>query len=196
MLIGIVGQIGAGKSTATDILKKNGAAVISADDIGRDVVENNPAVLNKLAKTFGPDILTPSGRLRRRKLGEIAFASDHTKQQLNRIVHPPLLKELARRVKAARKTHDLVVIDAALLIDWGWDRKVDLTILIHAGREIQIKRLRARGYSIAEARQRLKSQLAYRSLRAHADLAILNNTTPAQLEKKIRRLLKRFRKTV
>jgi len=160
------------------------------------VVENNPAVLNKLAKTFGPDILTPSGRLRRRKLGEIAFASDHTKQQLNRIVHPPLLKELARRVKAARKTHDLVVIDAALLIDWGWDRKVDLTILIHAGREIQIKRLRARGYSIAEARQRLKSQLAYRSLRAHADLAILNNTTPAQLEKKIRRLLKRFRKTV
>ena len=196
MLIGLVGRIGAGKSTAADIFKKHGAYVISADDIGRDVVEKNPAVLKRLVSAFGKDILTPTGKLRRRKLGEIAFASDNSKRKLNTIVHPALLKELARQVKTAQKTHTLIVIDAALLIDWGWHKKVDLTVLIHAGLETQIKRLRAKGYSLAEARQRLKSQLPYRTLRSHADVAILNNTTHAKLETKIRYLLDSLAKTV
>ncbi|MBN2227839.1 MAG: dephospho-CoA kinase [candidate division Zixibacteria bacterium] len=196
MLVGIVGRIGAGKSTAAEIFEKYGAYVISADKIGRDVVEKNPSVLKQLAKTFGTDILTPAGKLRRRKLGEIAFASDDTKRKLNAIVHPALLKELDRQVKAAQKTHTLVVIDAALLIDWGWQKKVDLTVLIHAGVETQTKRLRAKGYDLAEVRQRLRSQLPYRTLRKQADVAVLNNTTRAKLETKIRRLISRLAKTV
>jgi dephospho-CoA kinase len=189
MLIGITGQIGTGKTEVANLFKKYGAHVISADEIGKNVVEKNPAILKQLVSEFGPEILTDSGRLRRKKLGVIAFSSDKNKERLNRIVHPPLLKELHQRVKSAKKNYKCVVIDAALLIDWGWHRKVDLTILVHAGREIILNRLSRKGFSREEAKMRLKSQLKYSTLRKCTDIVIFNNKSIESLERKVQRIL-------
>ena len=189
MLIGVTGQIGTGKTVVANYFKKHGAFVISADKIGRDVVENNTAVLKKLVKEFGSVIVTKSGRLQRRKLGRIAFSSEENKKRLNRIVHPPLLKELQRQVNSAKKNHNCIVIDAALLIDWGWHKKVDLTILVHAGEKIKISRLLKRGFSAEEALERLKSQLKYSQLRKCTDIVVFNNKSIGSLEKKIQKIL-------
>lgn len=192
MLIGITGQIGSGKSEVARIFGKYGAFVISADKIGKDVVEKNPAVLNKLVRAFGTDILTRSGRLRRKMLAELAFSSEELKQKLNNIVHPPLLKELAGQGESALRTHKLVVIDAALLLDWGWDKKVDMTIFVHANDRMKIARLVENGYTIEEAKMRLKSQPRFAEFKERSDITILNNKSLDSLEVKVKKIIRKF----
>jgi len=192
MLIGITGQIGTGKTEVARVFERHGAYLISADQIGREVVEGSPRVLKHLADVFGPDILTPGGKLRRRRLGEIAFSSNKSKLILNNIVHPLLLKDLERRVKRARRYYDLIVIDAALLIDWGWHRKVDLSILVHAGKEIKIRRLINKGYSRHEAVMRIKAQLSFRLLRDKVDIVLMNNRDLASLERRVLFLIRQI----
>jgi dephospho-CoA kinase len=125
-------------------------------------------------------------------LGRIAFSSEENTEKLNSVVHPPLLKELERRVKQAKRKYELIVVDAALLVYWNWQKKVDLTILVHAGREIRFKRLLTGGLTIEEIRMRTESQLPYRHLRAAADVVIYNNSTLKCLEGRIKRLLKKI----
>lgn len=192
MLIGITGLIGSGKSEVARIFKKHGACVISADQIGKEVVENNKSLLNKLASIFGRDILTPRGNLRRRKLGERAFSSKSNRDKLNTVVHPYLLKELARQSKQALKKYKIVVIDAALLIFWGWHDKVDLTILVHAGRDIRLSRFMAKGYGQDEFNMRTLSQLSYTAMRKGADMVIMNNKSLESLEVKVKKILKKI----
>ncbi len=192
MLIGLVGQIGSGKSEVAAIFKKFGACVISADKIGREVVDNNPAVLKKLIKSFGPEIVTTFGRLKRKHLGRLAFSDTAAKSKLDAIVHPYLLKELARQSKKALRNNNLVIIDAALLVDWGWHKRVDLTILVHAKREILISRLRRKGYTKTEALNRLKLQKSYSELKKAADLIVYNNGSIAELQQKVLRIINRL----
>jgi len=191
MLIGITGQIGSGKTEAAKIFARLGAFVISADRIGKEVVEKDSAIPKKLVKAFGHDILTPTGRLRRKYLARLAFSSEIQKKKLNKIVHPALLKELAKQARAAIKKHNIVVIDAALLLDWGWDKKVDLTIVIHASDKTKIARLTGKGYSVEEARMRLRSQLKYQVFKARADIIIHNNKTLNSLELRIKKILEK-----
>jgi dephospho-CoA kinase len=193
VLIGIAGQIGSGKSEVARIFKKHGAFVLSADKIGREVVEKNPATLKRLVKAFGKKILSKTGRLRRRSLGEIAFASEEEKRKLNNIVHPVLLKELENQARAVSRKYDMVVIDAALLIDWKWDRKVDYTILVHAPDKIKLDRLIKMGYSKAEAGNRIRSQLKYRELRKRSDFVVLNNKSLDSLELKVKKIVMKLR---
>ena len=192
MLVGLVGQIGSGKSEVAAIFREFGAFIISADKIGKDVVEKNPAVLKRLARTFGSDILTPSGRLRRKRLGRLAFAGEKSMARLNAIVHPYLLKELARQSKAASRKYKMVVIDAALLVDWGWHKKVDLTILVHAKKEILVSRLIKKGYSRQEALERIRAQQTYSTLRKASNLVISNNGTIKDLRPKVERIVNRL----
>ena len=189
MLIGVTGQIGSGKSEAARILAGMGAFVISADRIGRDLVKKDPAILKKLVRAFGKEILTPGGRLRRKHLARLAFSDESQKRKLNKIVHPALLKELTGQSRAALKKHDIVVIDAALLLDWGWDKKVDLTIVIHATDKTKIGRLVRKGYSIEEARMRLRSQLKYSEFKSRADIVIHNNKSLKSLKLRLKKIL-------
>jgi dephospho-CoA kinase len=189
MLIGITGQIGSGKTEVARIFRKFHARVIFADKIGHDVVEKNPAILKKLVRSFGPEILTSHGRLKRKLLGKMAFSSPAQKKKLNTIVHPPLLKELSRQVRDASKGNRLVVVDAALLIDWGWHKKVDFLIVIHSPHQLKISRFMNKGYSYQEANDRLKSQLPLVRYRHYADFVIYNNKSIAALEVQVAEIM-------
>lgn len=184
-LIGVTGRIGAGKSTAAAGLKALGAQVVDADRIGHAVVDNSSALKRRLAVAFGDDILTPTGRVRRKLLASRAFDSDGTRLQLNDLVHPYLLKELRQRVAMAQTRYPTVVIDAALLLDWNLDREVDYTLVIHAGRDLRFARLASRGISRQDARAREKYQLPFREYQARADRVILNNRSQADLLRKV-----------
>ena len=188
MLIGITGQIGSGKSTAAKILKKMGMAIIDADKIGKQVVDENPALLRKLAKEFGSEILTKSGKLKRKKLAELAFKNEKSKKQLNAIVHPFLLKELLRQIKEYSQKTNHVVVDAALLLDWKLDKKMDMTIVIHTSQKDRLKRLFKRGISPKDALSRQKAQLPYSEYRKRSDILILNNQTEFELKNKLNKI--------
>lgn len=169
-----------------------GAAVIDADRIGREVVENNPQVLARLVRRFGEDILTRSGRLNRRKLALRAFQNDAAKLHLNRIVHPPLLKELKRQTRQAARVNNVVVIDAALLLDWNLDRIVDLTIVIRASQSKRLERLMDRGISRTDALARQRGQLPLVEYRLRADYVLLNNDSPDRLRDKLMKIVRRI----
>ncbi len=194
MLIGITGQIGTGKSEVARLFERHGAFVISADQIGREVVERNRGILRELVRAFGAEILTPGGKLRRRRLGELAFATPIGKRKLDKIVHPRLLRELSRQASRALRKHSLVVIDAALLVDWKWDKKVQYTVLVHSRNEIKASRLLKKAYSRDEIETRINSQKDFIELRKHANFIIHNNKSLDSLEVQVEKLIEKLKR--
>lgn len=192
MNVGITGQIGSGKTTAAKILASFGAAVIDADRIGREVVDKSAQLRRKLANRFGKEILTATGKLSRKKLAQLAFANDAAKKQLNRLVHPFLLKELQRQMKQLSRRYSVIVIDAALLLDWELDRSMDLVLVVHASKEIRLKRLTARGMSKADALARQKAQMPFNEYQKRADCVVLNNGSIDKLQSRLHRIWQEF----
>ena len=188
MLIGLTGQIGAGKTSAASVLARLGAAVVDADRIGHQVVDQSIQLRKKLVNTFGAEIVNAGGNIIRKKLAKLAFENQESKDKLNSLVHPYLLKELRSQVLDASRTHSVVVLDAALLLYWGMDKEVDFVLVIHAGRESRLGRLAARGISKDDALARQKSQLPYREFRKRADRVMLNNGSPEDLARKVKQL--------
>ncbi len=191
MFVGVTGQIGSGKSTAATILGELGGVVISADEVGRDVVENNKTLLTRLARSFGADILDKPGVLNRQKLANRAFADNESRDKLNQLVHPYLLRELARRMKALSEKHDVVIVDAALIPNWGLCTSLDFVLVVHASAEVRLRRLIQRGVDPDDARARQKAQLKFSAYRECADRIVLNNSSVDRLRRKIERIWRR-----
>jgi len=191
MIIGLTGQIGAGKTAAAKILARFGAYIIDADKIGHQVVAQSATLRRQLVRAFGKEILDKRGEVRRKKLASLAFANENSKQTLNRLVHPHLLRELRRQVKQALETHEVIVIDAALLLYWKMDREVDRVLVIHTSREQRLARMTTRGISRTDALARERAQLPYSEFRKRADILFLNNGSVDDLERKLRAFWRR-----
>jgi dephospho-CoA kinase len=193
ILIGITGLIGSGKSTAAKLLAKAaGGIVIDADRIGRSVVEDSPQLLRRLVRQFGPGILNRAHGLNRKRLAALAFTDNISKNALERLIHPYLLRELRRQIAAASKSHPLVIVDAALLLYWKLDSEMNRTLVIHAFRETRLERLALRGISRTDALARERLQLPLSVYRARADHVILNNGSQTQLQAKLILLLRKI----
>lgn len=178
LLIGVTGGIACGKTEVCKVFQKKGATILSGDQIGKEVVEKNKKVLKELVRTFGEEILNKNRTLNRRKLGKIAFASKEAKDKLNEIVHPYLLGDLRKRVESVRKKNPeaVVVIDVALIVEWGLQDELDHLVFVESKREDKIKRLQEqKGYSRKEALDRIKSQLPEITKKRLADFVIRND---------------------
>ena len=184
LLIGVTGGIACGKTEVAEVFRKKGAIVLSGDQIGKEVVEKEGTVLKQLVHAFGQDILNKNGTLDRRKLGEIAFASEESRDKLNRIIHPHLLKELRGRIQNIEEENPraVVVIDAALIFEWGLEKELDHLIFVESKEENKIRRLqKEKGYSKKEALDRIKSQLPEKVKEKKADVVIRNDEGLAEL---------------
>jgi len=191
LLIGVTGGIACGKTEVAKVFQKKGATILSGDEIGKEIVEKNRRVSNKLVRSFGAKILNKNGTLNRRKLGEIAFASKDAKDRLNKIIHPYLLKGLRKKIENLKKKDPqaVVVVDAALIVEWGLEKELNYLIFVESKRENKIKRLqREKGYSKREALDRIKSQLPEITKKRLADFVIRNNRGLAELREKANQL--------
>jgi len=193
MILGVTGQIGSGKSTAARTLAGFGGVIVDADVIGRQVIDGNSDLLQRLVTRFGSAIVTPDGRLRRKALARLAFADGDSRAALDRLVHPYLLRELWRQVRAVRRVTPLVIVDAALLPNWGLCEKLDFVLVIHASASTRLRRLVAKGMAETDARARQRAQLSFAAYRACADRIILNNSTAASLAGKLTRFHRELR---
>jgi dephospho-CoA kinase len=191
IVIGLTGGPASGKSLAAEFMHKKGAVIISGDEAGKKAVEMR-SVLSKLVKAFGREILTLDGNLDRRKLGRIVFADTNALEKLNDIVHPRLLRILKADLRE-QKSHDtkLVVIDAALIFEWGIANWCDYILVVTAKRKIRMERLIKSGLSRKEATGRINSQIPDNDKVALADYIIENNTTKAELKRKVNEFLKK-----
>jgi len=193
LLIGVTGGIACGKTEVCKVFQKRGATVLSGDQIGKEVVEKNKKVLKELVQTFGENILKQDGTLNRRKLGKIAFATKESRDKLNRIIHPYLLRGLRKRIESLRKKDKeaVVVIDAALIVEWGWEKELDWLIFVESKRKDKIKRLqKQKSYSKKEALDRIRSQLPEIAKKRLADFVIRNDKGLAELRIKANRVWK------
>lgn len=190
LLLGITGGIASGKTEVAKVFRKKGAIILPGDEIGRKIVESNKSVLRKLVKAFGQHIMRYDGTLNRQRLGEIAFSSARGRDKLNKIVHPHLLKELRRRIRGfKRKGKRVVVVDAALICEWGLEQELDSLVFVQSNRENKIRRLqRFKGYSRKEALDRIRSQLSDSAKKSRADFVIKNNGSLAELRKGANRI--------
>jgi dephospho-CoA kinase len=186
-VIGLTGGPGTGKSLAARYLADKGAIILSGDEAGKRAVEEYPVVLRNLEKSFGNAILNSDGTLNRRMLGRLAFSNPEAHQKLNEIVHPGLLKILKSDLKKTKSK--LIVIDAALIFEWGIADWCNYILVVTARRDIRLKRLKSQGLSRREAEDRINSQIPDRDKAALADYVIENNGTKTSLKINIHKFL-------
>lgn len=183
IVIGVTGSIGSGKSTVASMFAKLEAKIIDADEIAKQAYRQNPAILKKIVKVFGEELLCANGRLRREVLSQEAFADRGKVKVLNRIVHPYVLKRIKQVI---RKSSGLIIVDAALLIESGCNRLVDYVLLLNCPFDLAVKRaLRNHKLSKAQMRRRFALQLSFKDKRKKADFIINNRFSKSRLEKRV-----------
>jgi dephospho-CoA kinase len=186
--VGLTGGIASGKSTVVRMLVEKGAFVIDHDRLAHLAYEPGGPSYEAIIADFGRRILTPEGKIDRKKLGAIVFKNPERLHDLNGIVHPVVLSGWKRRLAEIEKQSPgaIVISDVPLLIEVGWQKEVDVILLVYAGPEIQIKRLRKRdAYATGKARRRLAAQMSIDDKRRFADLIIENNGTLKELQKQV-----------
>lgn len=186
LIVGIGGNIGAGKTMLANELRRYGAKVIDADQLGWSLLHRNSPVYKQLVAAFGRTILNKTGQIDRTALGNLAFANRRSLKRLNSIVHPALLDRIRQEIARHRK--GLVVVDAALLFDWGLEKEVDVAILVTAPERLKLRRLIQSGMDPAEAAARLKLQTPDARLWRRADFVLENKGSLAELRRKSRAL--------
>lgn len=185
LILGLVGRAGSGKSSVARALASRGAVVLEADRIGHEVTDSDPEVRAAMLAAYGPAVYLDDGTLNRRLVATMVFSSPPALAALNRLVHPRILQRLRARLAAmvSEAFRGPVVVDAALMLDWGFERDCDAVVGVTASEATQVARLvAARGWSEAEARRRLAAQRPDAFFAAAADEMIENNGSEAELE--------------
>ena len=195
LILGLVGRAGSGKSTVAGLLAGRGARVIDADRIGHEVTDTDPDVREALLSEYGPAVYLESNKLNRRLVAAKVFADPLALARLNELVHPRILRRIRDRLQAlVRESYrGPVVVDAALMLDWAFERECDVVLAVVAPEEAQVERLvRARGWTPAEAGRRLASQRSNEDFAALADAVIENSGSETALASATHAALDRF----
>ncbi len=187
ILIGLTGGIASGKSTVARLLRERGAAVIDADVIAEEVRRPGGEGFDAIVARFGPEILADNGEIDRRKLGARVFRDDEARLSLQAITHPLIYAEIVDQIKDLAGTHEMVVVDAALLVETLPDRGralgLDALVVVAADSDVQLDRLaRDRGMTSQDAALRIAAQAPIEKKLAVADYIIDNRGSLEDLE--------------
>jgi dephospho-CoA kinase len=188
-IVGLVGRAGSGKSEVANALAADGATVIEADLVGHEVTDQDPEVRAALALEYGDEIYRPDGRLDRERVAARVFRDPAARARLDRLVHPRLVGRIVERLQGlrARGTRGMVVLDAALLLEWGLERGCDAVVAVTAPQAEQMRRLvHGRGWTEAQALGRLMAQRTDEAFSAAADVTLDNTGSIEDLARSAR----------
>ena len=175
--IGLTGGIGTGKSLVTRFLQEQGANVINADLLGHEAYLPGTVGFEQVVSEFGEDIVGADGHVDRQKLGPIVFSDPSNMDRLNAIMHP-LIKDMIQTQldDVEGKGQLIAIVEAAVLIEAGWESLFDEVWVVTADEEEIISRLASRnGLSREDSQKRINSQMTSIERSAHGDV-IINNT--------------------
>ncbi len=181
--VGLTGGIGAGKSEVSRRLAAQGAIVIDADLIAREVVAPGSDGLAEVVDAFGAALLRPDGALDRTALGDAVFADPDKLARLNSIVHP-LVGARMRALEDAAGPGSIVVHDVPLIAENGLASEYDLVVVVDVPPRIQLDRLvRLRGMSREQAQARMAAQASREQRLAIAGIVVDNSGSLAELDR-------------
>lgn len=189
--IGLTGGIGSGKSAAARILAGFGAQIIDADKVGHEIYRPGEPAYEAVVAAFGDRIVAADGAIDRKQLGAIVFADSAQLRRLEKIVHPLMFDRMREKVRALRQAGNQfpIVIEAAILIEAGWQPLFDEIWLVVAPRDAVLRRVeQERGLKPEQTQARIDAQLSDAERRIHATAVIENDSTLEQLAAKLRLL--------
>jgi dephospho-CoA kinase len=202
--VGLTGGLGSGKSTAAQMFVELGAYVLSADEIGRELMQPGEAVYAAIVAHFGAGVVKADGALDRAALARMAFGNGRI-EELNAIVHPATIARQAALIEeiAARDPDAVAMVESALIFETkhggpeGWHTRFDTIIFVRASEELKIARFIARasggkmlndeerGALEAEARRRMANQAATERNVVHCDYVLTNDGSMEHLQAQV-----------
>ncbi len=189
LVIGLTGNIGTGKSTVAQILRKLGVEVIDADKLGHQLLKPHTTAWRKIVDAFGAEVMRGE-EIDRGKLAKIVFADAERLANLNNILHPGIYRLVQERIKAFRKQGaKAVVVEAPLLIEAGWTPLFDRVWATTAPDDVVVGRLTSqKGLARKDILSRMGRQMPQAEKTAQAEVVINTDCTPDELEAKVKNL--------
>ena len=192
-VIGITGGVGAGKTKILTYLSEHySCRIILADEVANQLKEPGQKCYEEIVTLLGTQILKPDGTIDRLKMAERIFSDRELLQHVNEIIHPAVKEYILQAIEEERRRDkiDFLFLEAALLIEEGYESIVDELWYIYADEAVRAERLKAnRQYSDEKIQKILRSQLSDAEYRAHCSTVIDNGValeeTYRQIEKKM-----------
>ncbi len=189
-VIGLVGGVASGKSLIARQLVELGAGWLDADRAGHEVLELED-VKQAIRQRFGEEVVGPDGQLSRPAIGRRVFGGEGSadaRRFLEQVTHPRIGELLGRQAAALEAAgKQVLVLDAPLLMEAGWDRFCDKTVFVEAPREVRLHRVLGRGWSDAEFTAREAAQQSLDVKRNRADVVIDNSGSPEATSEQVKR---------
>ena len=191
IILGITGSFGSGKTTVAKLLKPKGAEIIDADKLAHQAIVRGSPAYRKIIRIFGKGILKKNKQVNRVKLAGLVFDHKNLLQELDRIIHPEVIRMIKNKIKFSKSK--VVILDAPLLVEAGLEKIVHHLIVVKINRRQQLERVKRKlRLQKKDILKRIKSQLSLSRKMSLADFIIDNSGTRIETVKqisKIRRLL-------
>ena len=220
LIIGLTGNLGAGKTTVAGMFKKLGAKVLNADEMAHELISPHGTCFKEVVRSFGEEILT-NGKIDRKKLARIVFSDSQKLARLNKIIHPKVIQQISGEIRkfvslraqrsgakqsfnaeriassslknAPSRNDTILIVEAALLIESGLHKLMDEIIVVTANQRLQLKRIsKQRGIPKEEALKRLRMQMGVREKMKYADVVIDNRGNLNQTKKQVEEICQRI----
>jgi len=192
--VGLTGGIASGKSTVAGMLRDLDCPVLDADTLGHELLEQGQDAYNDVVREFGREVLDAHGNVDRGKLGQIIFADAEKRARLNQILHPRIL-DVVRKWFAAQAHPggpELAVVEAALIIEAGYNKELDRVIVCWCPPEQQLQRLVERGLTAEQAKQRMAAQMPMEEKRRLGNDTIDCSGSIEETERQVMEVVKRL----
>jgi dephospho-CoA kinase len=207
--VGLTGGIASGKSVVGEMFVALGAHLVQADRIAHQLMLPGQPVYNEVVRHFGGGILNPDLSVNRAKLAEAAFGSTAKAaspatasriQELNRIVHPAVLRSQEEWMEETGRQDPraVAIVEAALIIEAGAVKRFDRLIVVTCSDEQRIARFAAR-HKLAldaarkEVERRMAAQLPEAEKVKAADYVVDNSGSLEQTHEQVRNLWEKLR---
>jgi dephospho-CoA kinase len=168
--------MGSGKSTVAAEFARHGGFVVSADQLGHEALQQ-PAIRDALVRRWGRDVLDADGALSRRKVAALVFNDEAERKALEGLVFPWIERRFQEELHNANADPNVafVVLDAAIMLEAGWNNVCDFLVYIDAPRDVRLRRLaEQRGWSPKEVQARERAQMSLTAKASRADFALDN----------------------
>ena len=188
--IGLTGGIGTGKAVVSNLLNDLGATVVNADLLGHEAYLPGTVGFDMVVDSFGDQIVGDDGTVDRKKLGPIVFSSPQNMAKLNAIMHPLIRNMIQAQLEEySSNGTDVVVVEAAVLIEANWVDLFDEVWVVTSDKETVIERLKARNsLSREDAIIRIDSQMSTEERIDHSDVVISNDKTIDELTDNVEKI--------
>ncbi|MGC8976225.1 MAG: dephospho-CoA kinase [Candidatus Ratteibacteria bacterium] len=190
-VVGITGILGSGKTTVSEIIKRNGFKVVSCDGIV-DKLLTEMKVIEKLKKILGNEIIIKD-KINRKKVREIIFSDENKKREVESLLHPMVFKKIKKEILDIRKNGGIIFVEIPLLFETKSEKLFDKIVVVSAPLKEIKKRLRNK-YSEEEIEKIWKNQLSLSYKKKKADYIVDNSGPIFKTEKIVVKILNKLMK--